>query len=63
MVRGKGIKILAHFLAVAETESECAIKTKGGKTMVSFNHIDGDNFEGIKLIGPAKMVFSGVIDV
>ncbi len=43
--------------------SECVIKTKGGKTMVRFNHIDGDNFEGIKLIGPAKMVFSGVIDV
>ena len=43
--------------------SECVIKTKGGKTMVSFNHIGGDNFEDIKLIGPAKLVFSGVIDV
>jgi len=43
------------------TENKMSIMTKGGDFEVSFDKISSQNYQNIKLIGPAKFVFKGVI--
>ena len=39
------------------------VETSGGKLHVSFDHLDSGLFSNVHLIGPAKHVFNGQIDV
>ena len=43
--------------------NELQITTNGGELSVEFNKIDDDNFTDIFLIGPAKFVFKGTINI
>ena len=43
--------------------NELQITTNGGELSVEFNKIDDDNFSDIYLIGPAKFVFKGTINI
>jgi diaminopimelate epimerase len=39
------------------------IKVKGGNLKVAFNHVSKGVFKEVRLIGPAKFVFLGEINV
>jgi len=39
------------------------VQTKGGELKVSFERIEGERFSNVHLIGPAKLIFNGEIEV
>ncbi|MGB3183137.1 MAG: diaminopimelate epimerase [Cyclobacteriaceae bacterium] len=57
---GTGVTAVALALSVMGHESPVKMKTKGGDLQVSFK-TNGDDFEDVYLIGPAKRVFKGTI--
>ena len=60
---GTGVTAVALAVSLKNFESPVKIKTPGGDLQVSFRKTGENNFENVYLIGPAKMVFKGEIEV
>lgn len=60
---GTGVVAAALVAATKGYTSPIAIHTQGGILQVSFTKTNSHHFHNIHLIGPAKMVFQGRIDV
>ncbi len=60
---GTGVVAAALMAATKGYISPITIHTRGGILQVSFTKTDNHYFQNIHLIGPAKMVFKGGIDV
>jgi diaminopimelate epimerase len=60
---GTGVVAAALMAAIKGHISPITIRTKGGTLQVSFTKKNNHRFQSIHLIGPAKMVFKGEIDV
>ncbi len=59
---GTGVTAAAIASSQKGLTSPIAIKTKGGNLKVEFNQV-GDDFTNVYLIGPAKEVYQGTIDL
>lgn len=57
---GTGVTACALIAGLAGAESPVSVKTPGGNLQVSFER-EGTDFRYIYLIGPAKLVFSGMV--
>lgn len=60
---GTGVVAAALVAASKGYTSPINARTQGGTLQVGFTKRDTHNFQRIRLIGPAKMVFQGTIDV
>jgi diaminopimelate epimerase len=60
---GTGVTAAAIAAAKLGAPVPVAIKTLGGNLQVSFSKTEGNTYSNIYLIGPAKRVFEGQIDV
>lgn len=60
---GTGVVAAALMAATKGYTSPVTVNTKGGTLQVSFAHKYRHHFQDIYLIGPAKMVFQGKIDI
>ena len=60
---GTGVAAAALMAATKGYVSPITIHTKGGTLQVSFTKENDHYFQNIHLIGPAKMVFKGEIDI
>ncbi len=60
---GTGVTAAALAVSHAQYSSPVKIKTKGGDLSVEFKTGHAGTFEEIFLIGPAKMVFEGTIEI
>jgi diaminopimelate epimerase len=55
--------IVAGILGISNTKNNCLIKTLGGNLEVTFDKVLEQNFYNIWLKGPAKLVYSGTIQL
>jgi diaminopimelate epimerase len=60
---GTGVAAAALMAAIKGHKSPVTVRTKGGTLQVSFTKTNNQCFQSIYLIGPAKMVFEGKIDI
>jgi diaminopimelate epimerase len=60
---GTGAVAAALMAAMKGRESPITIRTQGGTLQVSFTKKNNHHFQSIHLIGPAKMVFKGKIEI
>lgn len=60
---GTGVTAVSLAASYQNFASPVKIKTRGGDLQVSFKKVNEQNFEDIYLIGPAGMVFEGVINI
>jgi diaminopimelate epimerase len=55
--------VLAYAFEKGLDKGEMAVKVKGGDLKIAFNQVEKGVFNQVQLIGPAKFVFKGTIDV
>ena len=60
---GTGVTAVSLAASYKNLASPVKVKTRGGELQVSFNKTKEEKFEDIYLIGPAGMVFEGVINI
>lgn len=60
---GTGVTAAAIAYSLKHSLSTVKIKTLGGDLQISFRKVDENHFVDVYLIGPAKQVFSGKIEV
>lgn len=61
---GTGVTAVALALSIAENiGSPVTISTRGGQLSVSFDRSDDNHFTNVFMIGPAEMVFEGIVSV